>query len=77
MNRSLRTEWTHRAPWTDPWRDHSFETNEPCPVCGEPLNPGRGWVIRHGGRWVRLRCGECVTAFEQAPARSAGGSPRA
>jgi hypothetical protein len=77
MNPSLRSERTHRAPRTDPWRDHSFETDEPCPVCGEPLVPGRGWVIRHTGRWVRLRCGDCVAAYERAPDRYASGLPPA
>lgn len=53
----------------DPWRAGAFETSQPCPVCGEPLRPGRGWVFRYHGRWVRLRCGDCVAEFERDPAR--------
>lgn len=60
----------HPGPaFMDPWRNHSFDTADPCPVCGEALAPGRGWVIRYGGQWVRLRCGDCAQEFEREPAR--------
>lgn len=47
-----------------------------APVCRQPARPGRGWVIRHAGRWVRLRCGDCAATFERDPARYAAGPPR-
>ena len=55
----------------DPWHNHAFDTAEPCPVCGQALTPGRGWVIRYAGQWVRLRCRECVQEFERSPGRFA------
>lgn len=66
----------HHGRMPDPWRDRSFETSEPCPVCGQPLRPGRGWVIHYAGRWVRLRCGDCAATFETDPRRYAAGPPR-
>lgn len=73
MNPPPTGQPVHETTADDPWRTHRFETSEPCPVCGQPLRPGRGWVIRHRGRWVRLRCGDCATAFDRDPARYAAG----
>jgi len=64
----------HEPPADDPWRTHRFETIGPCPVCGQPLRPGRGWVVRYRGQWVRLRCGDCAAAFDRDPGRYGAGS---
>lgn len=60
------------SAFNDPWHTHAFDTAEPCPVCGKELVPGRGWVVRYAGQWVRLRCGDCAQQFERKPARFVG-----
>lgn len=38
-----------------------------CPVCSQKLREHSGWMVRHSGRWLRFRTGQCVDAFERDP----------
>lgn len=42
---------------------------ESCPVCGGPLSPEAGSLLRHRGAWVRFRCSDCAAEFERKPER--------